>query len=130
LVAHLERLMTMNDTSCWVYQIHAAAGTGKTMFVCWAIARWCVEQGIPCARIDFDIANPAELARQPETFALQIARQWNKQLPGAPLAHLIARLTNTSQGTSDPLVELANALTLPEGVNALIVLDTLEEVLI
>ena len=131
LVGDLRLLMMTDVPGRWVYQIHAAGGTGKTMFIRWAIARWCVEQRIPCARIDFDFANPAELARHPETLALQIARQWNRQLPGAPLDLLIGRLGPTRQGgVSQPMAELAKSLTLPDGLNALVVLDTLEEVLI
>ncbi|WZO96077.1 caspase family protein [Isosphaeraceae bacterium EP7] len=131
LNADLGRLMAGDGLAGRTYQIHAPGGTGKTMFVRWSISRWCVERRIPCARIDFDFANSGELASRPEALALAIAAQWNGQIPGEPLVNLIGRLSGPSQsGSSSPLAELANVLTLPDGVNALVVLDTLEEVLI
>ncbi len=131
LINDLDRLMTGEKAGCWNYQIYATGGTGKTMFVRWAIARWCVERRIPCARIDFDFASAGELASHPDVLALVIARQWNRQIAAEPFGPLIDRLSKADpSGSTNPLAQLAAALTLPAGVNALVVLDTLEEVLI
>jgi Caspase domain/Putative peptidoglycan binding domain len=132
LVAELEGLMNSNDPARWVYQLYAPGGTGKTMFLRWALARWCVPKGVPCARIDFDHADPTLLATHPERLALEIAREWNQQIPGEPLDHLIRRLSasEAANTATDAIGQLALSLTLPDGVNALVVLDTVEEVLI
>ena len=76
--------MTGEKAGCWNYQIYATGGTGKTLFVRWAIARWCVRRRIPCARIDFDFADAGELASHPDVLALVIARQWNRQIAAEP----------------------------------------------
>lgn len=112
----------------WVLQLHAAGGSGKTMFVRWCIARWCVfERSIPCARIDFDDRRNLALARNPEQLAGELARQWSRQLVGHPHLYI-------ATGTPDafPLRSLGLKLTtaLPAGTPVLLVLDTLEEILI
>ena len=132
LAGDLTRLMKASGPETWVYQIYAAGGSGKTMFVRWALSRWCVSNGVPCARIDFDHADPTLLATRPERLALELARAWNEQIPGKPLTRLIPRLSasDATASATQPLQQLGSSLTLPAGVNALVVLDTVEEVLI
>ncbi len=119
------------EAESWALLLHAAGGLGKTMFLQWAIARWCVPRGVPCALINFDYSDPAVIAAEPWVFALEIARQWNKQIPGGPLGSVIDRLEHWDSSSSEnSLAHLVAALDLPGKVQALIVLDTLEEVLI
>jgi len=127
----LERLLDSPEADSWALLLHAAGGLGKTMFLQWAIARWCVPRGVPCALINFDYSDPAVIAAEPWVFALEIARQWNKQIPGGPLGSVIDRLERWDSSSSEnSLAHLVAALDLPGKVQALIVLDTLEEVLI
>lgn len=75
----------------WVLHLFARGGLGKTAFIRWFIARYCVPdpRRIPCAHIDFDFFGPALLAQYPWLPFLKIAEQLNQQIPGAPFAELL-----------------------------------------
>lgn len=96
--AYLEREATRDlarqlfeSTGHWILQLFAKGGLGKTMFIRAVISRLCVPQGIPCARIDFDVAaNREEVASQPWRLLLRIADQMNRQLPLQPFEELLA----------------------------------------
>ncbi len=112
----------------WALQLHAGGGAGKTMFIRWAFARRCVfEQEIPCARVDFDDRRKLELAKNPGQLAVELARQWSRQIAGAP--QLYNPVGTPSEFPLRPLgYNLASAL--PTRKPAVLVLDTLEELLI
>ncbi|WNG45286.1 tetratricopeptide repeat protein [Archangium minus] len=78
----------------WILHLHAPGGMGKSMFLRWAIARWCVPSHIPCARIDFDVLDPVTSTRQPWLILLELARQLDVQLQGAPFQGFIGWLTD------------------------------------
>jgi len=112
----------------WVLQLHAGGGSGKTMFLRWAIAwRSVLQQGIPCARIDFDDSTKLKLAQDPSALAAELARQWGKQIAGATGLY-----TPTGTAEEFPLRPLGYNLSaaLPADTPVLLVLDTLEELLI
>lgn len=76
---------------CWLLHIFAGGGLGKTMFIRATIARGCVPQGIPCARIDFDfVPHLAVVAREPWRLLLGIAEQLNPQWPARPFDELLS----------------------------------------
>ena len=71
--------------------------------------------------------------QEPWRLALELARQWNQQIPGEPLHELIDSLSSASgHSLTQPLEMLAAQLsdTLPGTAPALLLLDTLEELLI
>lgn len=93
LRARLEALMLQNGPH-WILHLYAPGGMGKSMFLRWAIARWCVPSRIPCARIDFDVLDPVTSTRQPWLLLLELARQLDVQLPGAPFQGFIGWLSD------------------------------------
>jgi hypothetical protein len=129
----LEALLSRQNPY-WALQVHAPGGAGKTMLLRWAIARVCVPRGIPVARLDFDDSRvvASQLVQQPWRLALALARQWNSQIVGEPLGQFVDALTGPSGPTlTSPLDDLASHLkSLPTGASALLILDTLEEVLV
>ncbi len=73
-----------------VVQIVAEGGMGKTMRMRWFIARKCVVEGIPVARIDFDDIDPVVVGTDPWLVLLEFALQLSDQLPGTPFDKLAA----------------------------------------
>ncbi|HET9971008.1 MAG TPA: hypothetical protein VFQ68_22410 [Streptosporangiaceae bacterium] len=71
--------------------IVAPGGAGKTMQLRWFVARHCLRQRpmVPCALIDFDVADPLGAARYPWLLLLELARQLDVQIPGAPFRELV-----------------------------------------
>lgn len=121
------------DGPRWITQIHATGGMGKTMFLRWFIARYCVPRRILCARVDFDFVGPDEIVREPFRVLLRLARQLDPQLPGSPLRELILRASSPSfLGTLSAVAEqFAGALgAVTLGRPIVLVLDTLEEPLL
>jgi tetratricopeptide (TPR) repeat protein/peptidoglycan hydrolase-like protein with peptidoglycan-binding domain len=131
LASALDRVLDLKSGGPWALQLYAKGGMGKSQFLRWALARRCVPSGIPCARLDFDVANAQALADQPAKLALALAEPLNRQLAGSPLELLVEELRRNSAGP-DPIGRLAAALpdALPPGKPALILLDTVEEVLL
>lgn len=141
-----------------VLELSARGGMGKTMGLRWLIARYCVPEPrrIPCARIDFDLADPVLACRHPWLLLLELASQLDAQLAGAPFAELtgehgsytaLLRRSHSEEGRSaaraleseERRLSLAASIprrfssTLAEagaGGPVLLVLDTLEEVLL
>ncbi|MGH9905722.1 MAG: hypothetical protein ACRD8U_09100, partial [Pyrinomonadaceae bacterium] len=68
----------------WIFQLYAAGGMGKTMFVRWLLARHCVPKSIPIARLDLDMVLLPTAQRHPWLLVLAIADQLNQQIPGSP----------------------------------------------
>jgi peptidoglycan hydrolase-like protein with peptidoglycan-binding domain len=77
------------DDHRFILQLHAAGGSGKTMFLRWLGPRWCLPEGVPIARVDFDFLDVTERGL-PNAFMLgKLAERLNAQLPGAPLFELL-----------------------------------------
>ena len=138
------------DPERFILQLHAPGGSGKTMFLCWLAARWCLPRGIPIARVDFDFLDDSERALAPVFLLGKMAERLDPQLPGAPFFELLRdvaeerrrclgrALTAGQDGDSAPpdLAALAQevrerlARTLVErcpGRPVVLVFDTLEE---
>jgi hypothetical protein len=133
LTKALNGLLELSDPKRWVLQLYAPGGSGKTMFLRWAVARACVPRRIPVARIDFDDANALRLVQEPWRLALDLAGQWNQQLVGEPLREFVQALAGSAGPTmTQPLQQLAAHLagTAPAQGPLLLLLDTLEEVLL
>jgi hypothetical protein len=78
----------------WILHVHGGGGLGKTMFVRWAIARFAVPRGIPCATVDLGVLKFADLASEPGQVWVAFARQIARQVPAArdPLEKLVGDL--------------------------------------
>ena len=70
-------------------ELFADGGMGKTMQLRWFIARHCIPQGIPCARVDFDEVSPMAAARHPWLLLLEAAAQLDGQLDRQPFQELL-----------------------------------------
>ena len=81
LLEQTERLLA--DVGPRVWQLFAAGGTGKTIQLQWLAARYCVtaSEDIPCARIDFDVFDPVNMARSPWLLLLEVADQLDRRWP-------------------------------------------------
>ncbi len=95
-----------------VFQVVAEGGMGKTMRMRWFIARKCIVEGIPVARIDFDDIDPVVVGTDPWLVLLEFALQLNDQLPGTPFDKLAAdfgehrpllRRGNLAAGATQPV---------------------------
>ncbi|QJY47944.1 hypothetical protein [Pseudonocardia broussonetiae] len=74
-----DRLLSASGPRVW--QLFAPSGHGKTMQLQWLVARHCVPLGIPCARIDFDVVDPVNVARYPWLMLLEVAEQLDRRWP-------------------------------------------------
>ncbi|MEV0290685.1 hypothetical protein AB0H36_41705 [Kribbella sp. NPDC050820] len=136
-------------------QLVAMGGMGKTMLLRSFIARRCVPNRIPVARIDFDDVDPMIATRYPWLLQIALAHQLNGQVPSKPFEALLgerrrlipalfrgretsaALLELASMGTTDALAEEVNAR-YEEGLTrlveaarpAVLVIDTLEVALL
>jgi cellulose synthase operon protein C len=78
------------DQKRWILNIHAPGGMGKTMYLRVVVARRCVPDNIPCAKIDFDfVPYLANVASQPWRLLLRIAQQLTRQLLDNPFQELL-----------------------------------------
>ena len=80
----------IEGTPSRVVQVVAEGGMGKTMRLRWFIARKCIAEGIPVARIDFDDVDPVVVGTDPWLVLLEFALQLHDQLPGTPFERLAA----------------------------------------
>jgi tetratricopeptide (TPR) repeat protein len=80
----------IQGTPSRVVQVVAEGGMGKTMRIRWFIARKCIAEGIPVARIDFDDVDPVVVGTDPWLVLLEFALQLHDQLRGTPFERLAA----------------------------------------
>jgi tetratricopeptide (TPR) repeat protein len=73
----------------WIFQLYAKGGMGKTMFVKWLLARHCVPNRIPIARLDFDFIHLPTAVRFPLLLLLAIAEQLSQQIPNSAFPSLL-----------------------------------------
>jgi tetratricopeptide (TPR) repeat protein len=74
----------------WIFDIYATGGMGKTMFLRWLMAHYCVPRAIPVARIDFDFIRVPALRDAPWLVLLPAAEQLNIQIPEQPFGEYLA----------------------------------------
>jgi len=77
------------DPDQWAMRLYGKGGSGKTMFVRWLIARYCVprldgSEPIAVARVDFDFLKIDAFAARPWLTLVPLARQLSPQLPNNP----------------------------------------------
>ena len=73
-----------------VLQLYAPGGMGKTMYLRNIIARHCVENRWPVAKVDFDYVPHLDvILDQPWRLLLSMAQQLNSQIPGRPFKSLL-----------------------------------------
>ncbi len=131
----------------WVLYLHAPGGMGKSSFIRWLIARYCVLEPnrIPCALIDFDKEAHFKITQYPWMLLYRLVEQFNIQMPNAPFVELLQELRDhhnivdqqEKSGTGGTSLTWQSVL--PRFVDTLhdahltqplvIVLDTLEQVL-
>lgn len=70
----------------WIFHLHATGGMGKTMFIQWLIARYCIPEPrkIPVARLDFDYLHLPTAESYPWLLILAIVEQLNQQIENSP----------------------------------------------
>ena len=86
-----ELLRRLRRGQPWLYQLKAAGGMGKTMFVHHAIAHELSPNGVLCAHVDFDYLDKRlPLMDEPWRLLLVAAEQLNRQLKGRPLEGSLA----------------------------------------
>ncbi len=136
-----------------VLEIVAPGGAGKTMQLRWFVARHCLRQRpmVPCAWIDFDTADPLRAVRYPWLLLLEMARQLDVQMPGAPFRELVRDYerylpllsqapdpgqVKVDEGTAADAEDIAYrfcatlAQASPAGTPVVLLLDTMEEVVL
>lgn len=80
------------DASRWILNLHAPGGMGKSMFIRNVIARRCVPENIPCAKVDFDfVPHLSNVAAEPWRLLLHIAQQLTRQMRASPFEELLNR---------------------------------------
>ncbi|MFI8275700.1 hypothetical protein ACIGBH_12450 [Streptomyces sp. NPDC085929] len=74
-------------------RLHAVGGLGKSLMLSWFIARRCVAapDRVPCALVDLDAVDAVNIARYPWLLTLELARQLNEQMAGAPFQELLRK---------------------------------------
>ncbi|MET0382404.1 MAG: hypothetical protein ABW032_03175, partial [Burkholderiaceae bacterium] len=77
------------DDRRFILQLHAAGGSGKTMFLRWLGPRWCLPNAVPIARVDFDFLDVTERGLASAFMLGKLAERLDPQLPGAPLFELL-----------------------------------------
>jgi hypothetical protein len=138
----------LRDDARSILVLHAPGGRGKTMFLRWLAARYCLPHGIPISRIDFDFFEQPEQELAPVFFLGRLAERLNAQLAGAPFHEMLrsvaelrrlvtSRLAEGQAGTSSETARRLEAeitdrfvRTLAEhcaGRPVVLVFDTLEE---
>lgn len=123
----------------WVLELHALGGMGKTHFLRWAVARYCVPHDVPVARVDFDFVRDDDAGEGPLRFVGRLARALADQLASPALMDVARRAGEYAdvaeeRGTSgaggpDDLVD-SFLDEFAQGVRqgpVLLILDTMEE---
>ncbi|MDX2034343.1 MAG: peptidoglycan-binding domain-containing protein [Blastocatellia bacterium] len=94
---------TTGAAAKWIFQLFATGGMGKTTFLRFLIARHCVPDGIPVARLDCDELNLPIIGRYPWLALLPLAQQLNEQIEGRPFNELIGELEEFAPAIRRPL---------------------------
>lgn len=109
---YLERRQVLDDFEAMleddkrsILVLHAPGGSGKTMFLRWLAARYCLPRGIPMARVDFDFLDESEQELAPAFFIGKLAERLNAQLAGAPFYELLRTLAELRRQASSRLAE-------------------------
>ncbi|CAN3984886.1 hypothetical protein [Kitasatospora purpeofusca] len=86
----LRTLLTSDDRR--PLRIHATGGSGKSMLLRWFMARHCQDRPVPvpCAYLDFDHTDPALAVTHPWLLVLEAAEQLNGQLLESPFDAFLA----------------------------------------
>ncbi len=89
-----ERLRTafesvLQDSKRFILHLHGGGGRGKTMFLRWLAARYCLPRRIPIARIDFDFLDESESGLAPRFLFGKLAQRLSPQLDGSPFDELV-----------------------------------------
>jgi tetratricopeptide (TPR) repeat protein len=137
----------------WLLRVFSAGGGGKTAYLRWLIARYCIpERGpgktrIPVGRVDMDFVHRPTLAQEPWLLLIPLAEQLNRQLLGAPFQSFLSSWRRYGPLLQPP-VSRETVVELPpfdagraeqavrdftialEAERVLIVIDTFEEMLI
>ncbi|MGH3929050.1 MAG: hypothetical protein ACRDTF_03635, partial [Pseudonocardiaceae bacterium] len=81
----------LTDRHRRVWELVGQGGMGKTMQLRWLVSRCWVPQpaSTPCARVDFDAADPVACARYPFLTLVLVADQLGRQLPRNPFSRLL-----------------------------------------
>ena len=87
LAATLDTLLV--DKTHFILNLHGAGGSGKTMFLRWLSARFCLPRQIPVARVDFDFLDETEAGLEPRFFFGKLAEKLNLQLRALPFTELV-----------------------------------------
>ncbi|NUT53542.1 MAG: hypothetical protein HOV94_40580, partial [Saccharothrix sp.] len=85
------------DAGPRVLELHAPAGSGKTMELRWLLSRLLVPERSPLRgrgrtpgeKADFDFLDPVNDTRHPWLVLLDVAAQLNQQLPGSPFQEFL-----------------------------------------
>jgi hypothetical protein len=104
----------------WVLRLFGKGGSGKTMFIRWLIARYCIPRlkgndPIAVARVDFDFLNINAFAARPWLTLVPLARQLSPQLANNPFESLIREfsdllpLLNSNEPLSPTLASMVDA---------------------
>jgi tetratricopeptide (TPR) repeat protein len=137
----------------WLLRVFSAGGGGKTAYLRWLIARYCIPEcgpdhrRIAVARLDLDFVHIPTLAQEPWLLLIPLAEQLNRQLLLAPFQSFlllwrryapllqrpvsrdtVVRLPSFDPGRAEQAVRDFTIALGDESV--LIVIDTLEEMLI
>lgn len=79
--AELEALLGDDSPERWLLTLEAPGGMGKSTFLRWAIARYCVPRRIPCASVDFSFIDPLTATRAVWLLLLEVSEQLRRQIP-------------------------------------------------
>jgi hypothetical protein len=101
----------LSSRRSWLFQIYGAGGVGKSLFLQWLIARYCVEEcdgrRVPVARIDFDQIDLISLGPYPWLVLLPIAQQLTQQLVTNPFRELLVE--------NEPIIQLLESVSADQG---------------
>ncbi|MER5381740.1 peptidoglycan-binding domain-containing protein [Streptomyces sp. NPDC002688] len=83
----------LSGTPTRALRLHADGGMGKSLMLRWFIARRCVAAParVPCALVDLDAVDAVNIARYPWLLMLELAKQLNEQMVGAPFQKLLRK---------------------------------------
>ncbi|MEJ8811902.1 peptidoglycan-binding domain-containing protein [Variovorax ureilyticus] len=95
----------LRDDRHSIMVLHAPGGSGKTMFLRWLAARYCLPRGIPISRIDFDFFDQPEQELAPVFFLAKLAERLNAQIAGGPFHEMLRAVAELRGLVSSRLAE-------------------------